>query len=331
MVVDTEVHIVHRVYLREINPERSLTEPYSWHSHDGDLLVAEMDRAGVDQAFLISYSSQDVARFLQRNGMAPEDFVSGKKYARFYVQRYPDRLYWFTTTPDPRNEGALSILQNDLELGAVGIKIFPGILGIHMNDRHLMEVFKLAQSMGRVVMIGPEETAPPETPTLQVLLEELDEVLSDFPKLPVQLNHAGCFDPLGPQGEIAIRLSNKHDNLFLSTAILGYCFDDEHEYPFPKQLSRIRRLYDGVGIDPLLFATDWPWCEHVRKYVQDVDAIRRHCDFMSEEDKEKFLGLNALKYLGQLAGPRSTKAGAAAAGWAQGSEGSGVKGADSKR
>ena len=67
MVIDTEVHIVHRVYLREINPTRSLTEPYSWHSHDGDLLVAEMDRAGVDQAFLISYTAQDVARFLERS------------------------------------------------------------------------------------------------------------------------------------------------------------------------------------------------------------------------------------------------------------------------
>lgn len=321
MVIDTEVHIVHRVYLREINPTRSLTEPYSWHSHDGDLLVDEMDRARVDQAFLISYTAQDVARFLERNAMGPEDFVSGKKYARFYVNKYPDRLYWFTTTPDPRIEGTLAVLRKDFELGAVGIKIFPGILGIHMNDPHLMEVFKLAQSMNRLIMIGPEETAPPETPTLQVLLEELDEVLTDFPNLPVQLNHAGCFDPLGPHGDIAIRLSKKHRNLFLSTAILGYCFDDEHEYPFPNQLKRIRKLYDGAGVEPLLFATDWPWCEHVRKYVQDVDAIRRHCNFMSDDEKAKFLALNALRYLGKHAKQRSSKTAVAASGWSQGSEG----------
>ncbi|MGH9759883.1 MAG: amidohydrolase family protein [Blastocatellia bacterium] len=321
MVIDTEVHIVHRVYLREINPERSLTEPYSWHSHDGDLLVAEMDRAGVDQAFLISYTAQDVARFLERNGMGPEDFVSGKKYVRFYLQKYPDRLYWFTTTPDPRNEKTLSILKKDFEAGAVGVKVFPGILGIHMNDRHLMEVFELARSLEKLVMIGPEETAPPETPTLEVLLAELDEVLSEFPNLRLQLNHAGCFDPLGPHGDIAIRLSKKHKNLFLSTAILGYCFDDEHEYPFPKQLQRIRKLYDGVGIEPLLFATDWPWCEHVRKYVQDVDAIRRHCDFMNDDEKQKFLALNAMRYLGKLAKPRVTKEVSTAVGWSQGSEG----------
>lgn len=253
--------------------------------------------------------------------MGPEDFVSGKKYVRFYVNKYPDRLYWFTTTPDPRQEGTLSILKKDFEAGAVGIKVFPGILGIHMNDRHLMEVFKLAQSTNRIIMIGPEETAPPETPTLQTLLEELDEVLAEFPKLPVQLNHAGCFDPLGPHGDIAVRLAKKHSNLFLSTAILGYCFDDEHEYPFQNQLKRIRKLYDGVGVEPLLFATDWPWCEHVRKYVQDVDAIRRHCDFMTQDEKEKFLASNALRYLGKLYKPRLSKTAATTVGWSQGSEG----------
>jgi predicted TIM-barrel fold metal-dependent hydrolase len=320
MVIDTEVHVLHRLYLAEVNPERSPTEPWSRHSHDGDLLVAEMDRARVDQAFLISYTSQDVARFLERNGMAPEDFVTGKKYACFYFEKYPDRLYWFTTIPDPRNEKALSILRKDFELGAVGIKIFPGALNIHLNHSSLIEVFKLVHSMDRLVMIGPEETSPPETPSLKTLLGELDEVLANFPNLPFQLNHAGCFDPLGSDGDIAIKLAKKHKNLFLSTAILGYCFDDEHEYPFPKQLKRLRKLYNGVGIEPLVFATDWPWCEHVRKYVQDVDAIWRHCDFMSEEEKQKFLGLNAVRYLGKHAKARVTRAAAGAAGWAQGSE-----------
>jgi len=280
-----------------------------------------MDRAGVDQAFLISYTYQDVARFAERNAMAVEDFVTGKKYARFYFQKYPDRFYWFTTTPDPRHERTHAILRRDFELGATGIKIFPGALNIHMNDPSMVKLLKLVESMDRLVMIGPEETSPPETPSLKTLLEELDEVLGEFPNLRVQLNHGGCVDPLGPDVNIPIKLSRRHKNLYLSTAILAYCFDDEHEYPFPNQLKRLRKLYDGVGIEPLLFATDWPWCEHIRKYVQDVDAIRRHCDFMTEEEKKKFLGLNALRYLGKHAKPRqATEAAPAIAGWSQGSE-----------
>jgi predicted TIM-barrel fold metal-dependent hydrolase len=103
-------------------------------------------------------------------------------------------------------------------------------------------------------------------------------------------------------------MARRHDNLFLSTAFLGYVTieagyaDDEHEYPFPNQLKRLKRLYERVGPDKLMFGTDWPWVEHVRKYVQDVDAIRRHADFMSAKDKEKFLGLNALRYLGSKSG-----------------------------
>jgi predicted TIM-barrel fold metal-dependent hydrolase len=320
MVIDTEVHVLHRVYVSEVNPERSLTEPYSWHSHNGDLLIAEMDRADVDQAFLISYTAQDVARFLERNGMAPEDFVTGKKYACFYAKKYPDRLYWFTTTPDPRSDKTLSVLKKDFEAGAVGIKIFPGALNIHMNDPAMIALFKFVESAGRLIMIGPEETAPPETPSLKTLLKELDTVLEQFPLLHVQLNHAGCFDPLGPDGDVAIQLAARHTNLYLSTAILGYCFDDKHEYPFPKQLARLRKLYEGVGADRLMFATDWPWCEHVRKYVQDVDAVRRHYDFMTNEEKAKFLGLNAIRYLGKHAKKRAPKSASVAAGWAQGSE-----------
>jgi predicted TIM-barrel fold metal-dependent hydrolase len=306
VTIDSEVHVLYRLYLNEVNPERSQIRRSSLHSHGGDLLIAEMDRANVNQAFLISYTYQDVLKFAERNGMAPEDFVTGKKYARFYFDKYFDRFYWFTTIPDPRNHETAQILRKDFELGATGIKIFPALLNIHMNDPAMMELLKLVGSMDRLVMIGLEETSPPDTPSLQTLLEELDDVLGEFPNLRFQLNHAGCIDPLGPDLDIPIKLSRRHQNLFLSTAILAYCFDDEHEYPFPNQLRRLHKLYDGVGIEPLLFATDWPWSEHLRKYVQDVDAIRRHCDFMSENEKQKFMGSNALNYLGRHAKPRNT-------------------------
>jgi predicted TIM-barrel fold metal-dependent hydrolase len=189
-----------------------------------------------------------------------------------------------------------------------------------MNDPAMIALFEFVESADRLIMIGPEETAPPETPSLKTLLKELDTVLERFPGLHVQLNHAGCFDPLGPDGHVAIQLAARHTNLYLSTAILGYCFDDGHEYPFPKQLARLRKLYEGVGADRLMFATDWPWCEHVRKYVQDVEAVRRHYDFMTKEEKEKFLGLNAIRYLGRHAKKRASKSASVAAGWAQGSE-----------
>lgn len=320
MVIDTEVHVIYRLYLHDIHPERSLIETCSLHAHDGDVLVAEMDRARVDQGFLISYTPEDVTGFLRRNDMGLEDFVTGKRYTRFYCRKYADRFYWFASLSDPRTEESLQIMKADSEAGAVGFKIFPGLLNIHLNHPAMIRALESVRVLGGLVMIGPEETSPPDTPSLRELLEELDELLEHFRDIRFQLNHAGCVDPLKPEGEIVIRMARKHSNLFLSTAILGYKYDDEHEYPFPNQLKRLQKLYDAVGIEPLLFATDWPWTDHVRKYVQDVDAVRRHADFMNEKEKQAFLGLNALRFLGHHARPRTTPSSPSVAGWAQGSE-----------
>ena len=57
-----------------------------------------------------------------------------------------------------------------------------------------------------------------------------------------------------------------------------------------------------VGPDKLMFGTDWPWVEDCRKYVQDVDSVRRHADFMSAEDKGEVPGLERHEVSKSLAG-----------------------------
>jgi predicted TIM-barrel fold metal-dependent hydrolase len=304
MIIDTETHVIFRMCFKQANPEKSLIEPWTWHEMGGDLLVAEMDRAGVDKAFLVSYGYGNLVLAMNNWGLEGEDFISGKKYAYQYYKKYPDRLFWFLTLPDPRREDILEVIKKDFELGAGGIKIFPALINMNLNDSKLMDIFRLARDHKKVIMLGVEETMPPQTPTLEALLSQLDEVLQEFPDQHFQLNHAGCLDPLHADAKIVFDLARNHRNLFLSTAILGYIYNssqegfDGHEYPFPNQLKRLRRLYEEVGPDNIMFATDWPWLEQYRKYVQDVDAVRRHADFMTDQDKEKFLGLNALRYLG---------------------------------
>src|SRR3990170_8282874 len=97
MIIDTETHVFHRLLPTETNPEVSLVHRYSWHAYTGDLLVAEMDRAGVDKTFLISYDAESVGYDLVQRGKSPEDFLGGRKYTLSYVRKYPDRFIWFNT------------------------------------------------------------------------------------------------------------------------------------------------------------------------------------------------------------------------------------------
>ena len=86
MIIDTETHVIYRKFLKEANPEKSLIDPATWHELNGDLLVAEMDRAKVDHAFLISYGTNDLGLYLRRLQMDPEDLISGKKYAKYFFR-----------------------------------------------------------------------------------------------------------------------------------------------------------------------------------------------------------------------------------------------------
>lgn len=303
MIIDTETHVVYRVFPREFN-KRPLIWGFTWHEFDGDLLVEEMDRAGVDKTFLISYDAEDILWYLHTESGSAEDCIAGERYTRIFVDRYPDRFIWFSTLKHPDRYDVREKMRIDFAAGAAGIKIFPAFLNLDADGPELMQVFEYCVENNRRVILSFEDTLPPQTPSVTGYWEQLDRVLARLPELRVQVNHAGAgtntdpaSDPLNPEAQIVFEVTNRHDNVLLSTAWLGKVWDDETEYPFPKYLSRLKRLVENCGVHKLMWATDWPWLESFMKYPQAVDAIRIHADFMSPEEKAQFLGGNAEKFV----------------------------------
>jgi predicted TIM-barrel fold metal-dependent hydrolase len=310
MVIDTESHVIYRIFPRESNPDRPMTFRLSWHEHSGDLFVAEMDRAGVDKAFLISYDGDDIRWYLEilaENADLP-DMMGGRKYTlESGVKKHPDRFLWFATLKDPRRPDTAQRTKRDLGDGALGMKIFPAHLQLSLTDPLLMDIYRIVAEAGRRIILSFEDTRPPRTASVAEYFEQLDQMLGRFPDLKVQINHAGAgdpreriSDPLNPESKLVIDVVNKHENVWLSTAWLGKVWDDESEYPFRKYLSRLERLYRGVGAEKLFWATDWPWLEEYQTYQQAVNSIRLHANFFSENEKRLFLGDNALSFVEDL-------------------------------
>jgi predicted TIM-barrel fold metal-dependent hydrolase len=307
MIIDTETHVVYRVFPIEANPTQSRVFRPSWHQFDGDLFIDEMNRAGVDHTFLISYDAVDILWYLQTEGYGLEDVLAGRKFTRTYVDKYPDRFLWFATIKHPDRPETKAEIARDLDDGVLGFKIFPAYLNISADHPGLMDVYRLCLENNRRVILSFEDTLPPTTPDVTQYFEQLDKILTEFPNLQVQLNHAGggaaddpASDPLNPEAEIVFRVTNSHDNLLLSTAWLAKNWDDKWEYPFPNYLRRLQKLYDEVGVEKLVWATDWPWLEQYMNYPQAVDSIRKHANFMTDEDKRLFLGENARKFMADL-------------------------------
>ena len=274
-----------------------MVKHYTWHEHSGDLLIAEMDNAGVDKSFLISYDAEDTRWSAEMHGFSMEEFAGGKKHTLLYVRKYPDRFLWFSTVKSPHHYDSAAIVVNDLAEGATGVKIFPAFINSHLDDVGLMRVYEACTSRGASVLISFEKLRPPQTPSLLEYLKELVPVLERFPSISFCLLHAGCADPLAPAARQVFELVNRFDNLYLSTATPGATWDDGVEYPYANYLRRIEILASVVGARKLMWATDWPWFDHYYRYEQAIEAVQRHTDFLTEEERSAFLGGTAAAFL----------------------------------
>lgn len=325
MIIDTETHVLIFSWPHSTNPSQSLVKHHTWHEHSGDLLVAEMDNAGVDKTILISYDVDDVIWAWERKGFGIEDMAGGKKYTRTFVDRYPDRFVWFTTVKSPNRAPHIDVLRQDIESGVNGVKLFPAHMERRMDDPDVVAVFELCERHSLPALVSFENVHLSDIQGLPEYFEQTATILERFPTVRIGLMHAGCADPLTitagsagtddpdrlytagstfPTGATSVSnrpvidMMERFPNLYLSTAAPGNIWDDGSDYPFPNYLRRIERLVESVDVDRLMWATDWPWLEDKFKYEQAVNAIRRHATYMSDDQKAMFLGGAAQAFLG---------------------------------
>jgi hypothetical protein len=300
-VVDTETHIFVRAWPIETNPHMSLTDPFTRIEHSGALLVAEMDRAGVDVALAIGYDGYDFEPFMRRFGSAPADFMGGRGYTRGWAERFPDRLKYVTTLRGPQAAGALEELEQELDAGAVGVKIFPAYLALPSDAPPIRAAFDVLRDRGKAAVFGFEDTRPPETPSLAEFYEGVGRLASDYQEVPIQLNHGGNADPLGHSGGSLAAVVGAYPQILVSTSVLGgplMEWTDSWRYPFPDYLRKLEAFCALLPSAQLAWGTDWPWFEGVAKYPQLLGAIVEHAGFLSAEERAGYLGGNAIRHWG---------------------------------
>ena len=70
------------------------------------------------------------------------------------------------------------------------------------------------------------------------------------------------------------------------------------DYPYPEAQQLIRGLRDTFGASKLIWGSDMPNVERFCTYRQSVDYVRKHCSFLSDEERELILGRNAADLIG---------------------------------
>ena len=165
-----------------------------------------------------------------------------------------------------------------------GIKICAG----RLTDKNLLnhiESFRLANDNGKFISIdladGNEQT------------DMMREIINQFPNLRIAIGHFGMVTRENWLSQIELA---KNKNVFIESGGITWLFNEEF-YPYPSGVDAINQAADLVGFDKLMWGSDYPRTMTAITYKMSFDFILK-TDKISDENKNKFLGENAVKFYG---------------------------------
>ena len=206
-------------------------------------------------------------------------------YLEQVQKQYPDRFFCMGMVWN------LEEAQTVAEAGLKGIA-FPG----HRMKESLltlMPVFKMMEQRGMIVSMcladGDKQVA------------ELREVIAECPHLKIAIGHLGMADqPQTPPWEKESWrqqiLLARNENVMVESGGITWLYNPEF-YPFPSAVRAIREAADLVGIEKLMWGSDYPRTITAITYRMSYDFLFRS-DLLTPEEQKAFLGENAQRFYG---------------------------------
>lgn len=268
--------------------------PGMWDT-TGDLLVQDMDEAGVDMTIM--------------NVLDPVQFVgTGESLSleakhRIHAEavgRHPDRLRCFAGV-DPGRPTAVEFIEAAVEeWGMIGLKLHPCFGQFYANDRKCYRLYEKCVDLGIPVMIhvGLEHSPFPLKYGDPVYV---DDVALDFPELKIIMAH-GALTPFW--WPLAATIASVRQNVFLD---LGFCQLNLLGNQVEEFYKPLRTVINQVGPSKVLFGTDWPALRLIRRlrpgvyvkaFSEPPDEVREAGIEFSDREIKGILGDNAARVLG---------------------------------
>ena len=98
-----------------------------------------------------------------------------------------------------------------------------------------------------------------------------------------------------PGWQEQIRLA-RHENVMIESGGITWLFNSEF-YPFPSAIRAIREASDLVGMDKLMWGSDYPRTITAITYRMSYDFVIKSNE-LTENEKDQFLGMNATRFYG---------------------------------
>ena len=193
-------------------------------------------------------------------------------------QQYPDRFFCMGMAWNTDEAQAV------IDAGLKGIA-FPGHR-IHESLLTLMPVFKLMESKEMVLSMCLADD--------EEQIGQMAEVIQECPDLKVAIGHFGM--PSTASFRSQVLLARQGQNVMVESGGITWLYNSEF-YPFPTAIRRIREAADLVGMDRLMWGSDYPRTITVITYRMSYDFIEKSSELTADE-KRLFLGENAQRFYG---------------------------------
>ncbi|HOE96526.1 MAG TPA: amidohydrolase family protein [Candidatus Sumerlaeota bacterium] len=288
-----------------------------------DDLLAQMDEAGIDHAFLLTSTVIDVmAHFLpeKRDDILRcyDHFVNKACYWRDW-ELHRDRFTIFADSIDPRVPGYVERAEQDLDRGAKGLKMLPSFTDTTIDDPRWDPIFDLMKDRdvpGIVDLTYWYLRYPWFAPSLHGRFRNFEEFaetvhrrVEKSPGVRLEITHFGTpeifktpiatarpgdpvdYDSLqGP-----IDMIRPHPELICGLANYHMVIPADEPFPYPSGLKIVQILKEELGADRLTFGTDWPYLEH-RSQAELIRSLRA-APFLTPDDVDMILGGTAFNML----------------------------------
>ena len=243
--------------------ERQMLPPFMVDGvNSAEIFLANMDYAQVQAAVIV------------------QEVIDGNQdaYLLDVQKRFPDRFFC-CALKDVDHDAP------DLPAGFRGIAIPGHRAHRSLTDPALMEMFKEMEAKGMVLSMCLADDASQ--------IAQMREVIRECPALKVAVGHFGMVT--GSHWMEQVKLAQA-PNVRIEAGGITWLFNAEF-YPFHGAQKAIREAADAVGIDKLMWGSDYPRTITAITYRMSYDFITKSPLF-TEEEKAAFLGGNAKEFYG---------------------------------
>lgn len=219
-----------------------------------------------------------------------QEIIDGNQneYLLDVQKRFPDRFFCMGMVDFKDNDYSTDNLL--IQVAALHARGFKGIAipGHRIKGSLLkaMPMFKFMEENGMILSMCLAED--------DKQIAEMGEVIRECQNLKVAIGHFGMVTT--PFFQSQVKLAALGPNVMVESGGITWLYNSEF-YPYPSAIKSIREAADLVGMDRLMWGSDYPRTITAITYKMSYDFVLKS-DELTHEEKALFLGENAMQFYG---------------------------------